>query len=82
MMGRSGFFRKCSRKWLFPSMQDAMRHAQYEPVLVSGTNDVWHGVCVYICYLQWNFVSSNTTYCVGIDNERAKRASSVMFMFN
>ena len=35
LMGRSGFFRRCSKKWLFPSIQDAMRHAQYEPVLVS-----------------------------------------------
>ena len=34
-MGRSGFFRRCSKKWLFPSIHDAMRHAQYEPVLVS-----------------------------------------------
>ena len=35
LMGWSGFFRSCSKKWLFPSIQDAMRHAQYEPVLVS-----------------------------------------------
>ena len=35
IMGRCGFFRKCSKKWLFPSMQDAIRHAQYEPILVS-----------------------------------------------
>ena len=38
LMGRSGFFRRCSKKCLFPSIKDAMRHAQYEPVLVSWEN--------------------------------------------
>jgi hypothetical protein len=50
-MGRSGFFRKCSKKWLFPSMQDAIRHAQYEPVLVSYKPVLMSYVPVLVSYM-------------------------------
>ena len=35
MLARSGFFQKCSKRWLFPSMQDAVEHAKHGLPLVS-----------------------------------------------
>lgn len=35
LLARSGFFQKCSKRWLFPSMQDAVEHAKHGLPLVS-----------------------------------------------
>ena len=35
LLARSGFFQKCSKRWLFPSMQDAVAHAKHGLPLVS-----------------------------------------------
>ena len=43
MLARSGFFQKCSKRWLFPSMQDAVEHAKHGLPLVSNLSKVDHG---------------------------------------
>ena len=37
LLSRSGFFQKCSKRWLFPSMQDAVEHAKHGLPLVCPT---------------------------------------------
>ena len=34
LLAQSGFFQKCSKRWLFPSMQDAVEHAKHGLPLV------------------------------------------------
>ena len=39
LLAQSGFFQKCSKRWLFPSMQDAVEYAKQGLPLV----------CIFIC---------------------------------
>ena len=34
LLAQSGFFQKCSKRWLFPSIQDAVEHAMHGLPLV------------------------------------------------
>ena len=35
ILDRAGFFEKCGKEWVFPSIQDAVHHAQHGCMLVS-----------------------------------------------
>ena len=43
MLERVGFFEKCGKEWLFPSIQDAINHAQEGSKLVSAPLLVGNG---------------------------------------
>ena len=56
ILERSGFFEKCGKEWIFPSIQDAVHHAQHESMLVSTCAFVTHN---YIPYSGKFFASIN-----------------------
>ena len=49
VLSRSGFFHRLGKKWLFPSMQDAVNHAQHGLPLVSVCVHTCVCMCVHVC---------------------------------
>ena len=46
MLDRAKFYDVCGKEWLFPTIQDAVHHAQYNSTLVSLLIALW-----YILYI-------------------------------
>ena len=54
LLARSGFFQKCSKRWLFPSMQDAVTHAKHGlPLVRRPCVCVCVHVFVFVCVCVW-----------------------------